>query len=184
MKVRSIITLFLGLIVPFGAAVGAQAESPCIFPGADHTCQDPRGRWAIEWREASGGGRHVLWLKSLVSGGARKLLEFDRSVELLWSPSGKALAVTDRAGSNDSVLRVFSGPTLMRAVNVEGRLRASVGRVPEIFDNGHRYFEAVGWVATDVLQFRVRAYDNAPGREYVNTFRYELAGRVSREPNK
>ena len=48
--------------------------------------------------------------------------------------------------------------------NVEDRLRASLGRVPEIFKKGHRYFEALDWPNSDLLRFRVRAYDSEPGK--------------------
>jgi hypothetical protein len=111
-------------------------------------------------------------------------LEFDRSVDLLWSPDGQSLAITDRLGSSDSVLRVLNGMMLKRAINMEDRFLADMGRLPEIFNNGHRYFEAVDWIGRDVLSFRVREYDSDPDKEYLGTFRYELGGRVSREPNQ
>ena len=83
--------------------------------------------------------------------------------------------------SNDSAVRVFTGTTLNRVINVEHLLRASFGRLPEIFANGHRHFEAVGWLNSEELQFRVRAYDREPGNEYIGLFRYNLAGKVTRE---
>jgi hypothetical protein len=183
MKARSFIVGLVGVIGLSGSAFGAQGPSTCTFPGANQGCPDPRGRFVIEWREPIGGGRHELWL-SIVSGEQRrKLLEFDRSVDLLWSPDGRSLAITDRLGSSDSVLRVLNGMMLNQAINMEDRFLADMGRLPEIFNNGHRYFEAVDWIGRDVLSFRVRAYDSDPDKEYLGTFRYELGGRVSREPN-
>ena len=76
----------------------------------------------------------------------------------------------------------MTGPALRRAVDIEDRLRAGLGAVPGIFNNGHPYFEALGWIAANVLRFRVQAYDREPGKEYVATFRYDVAGRVSRAP--
>jgi hypothetical protein len=100
---------------------------------------------------------------------------------LLWSSDGRALAVTDHTNSNESAIWVFTGPKLLPGVNVEDRLRASLGRVSEIFKNGHRYFEALDWSSSDLLRFRVRAYDNQPGKEYNRIFRYHKSGGVSRD---
>jgi hypothetical protein len=184
MKRIWVILALIGLVTLAGRTLGGQTQVTCTFPGVPRSCSDPQGRWEVEWQEPAGGTGHLLWLKSVARGTKNRLLEFDRSVELFWSPGGRALAITERAGSNESVLRVFAGPGLRQSVNVEARLRKSLGRLPEIFDNGHRYFEALGWLSADVLRFRVRAYDSEPGKGYEGTFRYELAGRVSREPGQ
>lgn len=182
MKQLDFILAIVGLITLASGVVEGQAR--CTFPGKSQRCSSPRGLWDVEWREPSGNGRHVLWLKAAAAGTSMKLLEFERSADLVWSPDGRSLAVTDHAGSNESVLWVFTGPTLLPAVNVEDRLRASLGELPEIFRNGHRYLEAVGWVSADLLRFRVRAYDREPGKEYKGHFRYYMSGRVSRERSK
>jgi hypothetical protein len=182
MKAHSFIVGLVGVIGRSGSAFGAQGPSTCTFPGANQGCPDPRGRFVIEWREPIGGGRHELWLSAVSGKQRRKLLEFDRSVDPLWSPDGQSLAIPDRLGSSDSVPRVLNGMMLTRAVNMEDRFLADIGRLPEIFNNSHRYFEAVDWIGRDVLSFRVRVYDSDPNKEYLGTFRYERAGRVSREP--
>jgi hypothetical protein len=178
-KKMRLLPLILASSLVCCVGVRGETRNTCTFPGTPTHCSDPRGQWDIEWREPSGSGRHVLWLRA--AGARTKLLEFDRSVEVMWSPDGRALAVTDRTGSSGSVVRVFTGGTLHQVVTVEKPLRTSLGGLPEIFANGHRYFEAVGWVNNEVLQFRVRAYDREPGKEYVGLFRYNLAGSVTRE---
>ena len=85
---------------------------------------------------------------------------------------------------SESDLKVATGGTFERIANVEEKLKASVGPLPAIFNKGHRYFEAVRWVRSNISQFRVRAYDSEPGNEYRGTFRYNLTGRVTREPTK
>jgi hypothetical protein len=179
-RLASILAL-VGLLDLASGVVQGQAR--CTFPGNNQHCSSPRGVWEVEWREPSGDGRHVLWLKT-TSGTPRKLLEFDRSADLLWSPDGRALAVTDHAGSSESLLWVFTGPALGPAVNVEDRLRGSLGTLPEIYRNGHRHFEALGWVTSGILRFRVRAYDSESGKEYRGYFRYHVSGNVSHEGSK
>jgi hypothetical protein len=182
MKPFAFILATVGLIALASGIADGQAR--CTFPGKSQRCSSPRDLWEVEWREPSGNGGHTLWLKATGSATPTKLLEFERSADLLWSPDGRSLAVTDHAGSSESVLWVFTGPTLLPAVNVEGRLRASLGELPEIFRNGHRYLEALGWVRGNLLRFRVRAYDSEPGKEYKDTFRYDLSGHVRRERSK
>ena len=174
--------VFVGLVHVAGSVV--EGQSRCTFPSENQHCVSPGDRWEVEWQAPSGDGRHVLWLKDFSSGIRTELAEFDRSVELLWSPDGRALAVTDHTASNESVIWVFTGPKLLPGVNVEDRLRASLGRVPEIFKNGHRYFEALDWSSSDLLRFRVRAYDSQPGKEYNRSFLYHMSGGVSRERSK
>jgi hypothetical protein len=174
----------ISAIGAFGLASEAQVSNSCTFPGVQEGCRDPTGRWSIQWREPSAGAKHELWLKPIRGGAMTKLLEFNRSVDLLWSPAGRALAITDHAGSSESNLKVATGGTLERIENVEEKLQASLGQLPAIFNKGHRYFEAVRWVRSDALLFRVRAYDSEPGNEYRGTFRYNLTGRVTREPTK
>ncbi len=158
-----------------------QTASGCRFPGPPASCPAPSGRLILEWREPTAAGRHELWLRVRANGRRAKLLEFDRSVDAQWAPDGRALAITDHAGSSDSVLWIASGEDLTRLVNVEERLRSSLGELPDIFENGHRYFEAVRWLRPDLLLFRVHAYDRHLGQEYVRTFRYDLRGRVNRD---
>jgi hypothetical protein len=138
--------------------------------------------WVVERREPRETGSHTLWLYDGSASAPRKFLEFEWSVDLMWSPDGRALAVTDHAGSSESTALVFTGPRLTQRVDLENSLRASLGALPEIFNNGHRYFEALVWLGTKTLRFRVEAYDSGPG--YAGTFRYEVGGRVVREKKR
>ena len=167
-------------------SIGSEAQVPtsCSFPSGFTVCQDPTGRWIVQFREASRGQSHELLIKNLSNGQLRKILEFQRHADAAWSPGGHALAITDHAGSNESTLWVVTGPNFQRVVNIEDQLRTSLGELPEIYNNGHRYFEAVRWIGTNNLLFRVRAYDSEPGKEYRATFRYQLGGRVRRETDK
>ena len=151
----------------------------CSFPGSSHDCPDSTGRRVISWHEPSVGTPHELWLRSVGDGQRFKLIQFDRSVGVLWSPNGHSLAITDHSGSSESKLLVAMGGNLQRLANVETALRASFVALPDIFKNGHRNFEAVRWLRPNTLLFKVRAYDSDPNKEYAKTFQYNLNGRVT-----
>src|SRR5438094_10278774 len=125
MKRLAFALALFGLIDLAGGDVAGQSR--CTFPSDNQRCRSPRGLWEVEWQEPSGDGRDVLWLKPTPSGTRAKLMEFDRSVDLLWSPDGRALAVTDPAGSSESVVWVFNGREHQRRVKAEGRTPAMRG---------------------------------------------------------
>jgi len=179
-KTLLIVIVSMAGLVGTVSAPAAAAKTPrvCQFPGPEEGCKDPRGRWILEWREKpSDEGHHELWVRSIPAATRTRLLEFDRSVDILWSPDGHAVAIADYSGSSDTTLYVASEDDWTRLVNVEDRLRASLGSVRAIYQNGHRYFEPMNWPRPDQLLFRVRAYDS---QQYVGLFRYDLTGKVSR----
>jgi hypothetical protein len=53
----------------------------------------------------------------------------------------------------------------------------------EIYENGHRYFEASEWVNPSTLIFKVKAHDTYPGKSYEGVFRYKLGGEIKKEMN-
>jgi hypothetical protein len=57
-------------------------------------------------------------------------------------------------------------------------LIAAVGRLPALYQNGHRYFQAVEWISPKRLHFSVRAYDGTPGQEYQATFVLDVETRA------
>ncbi len=167
--------IIAGLVVP-----GETQQRSCTFPGVKVHCEAPRGSAAVEWLEPNGDQLHKLLLR--VRSGVKPVLihEFGRSVDVLWSPDGRALAITDHAGSSDSTVWVVKIDAPDHAADVESAFEATFGDVPEIYRNGHRYFQATSWRSPSALEFAIKAYDAAPNGEYNAQFLYRLDGRVQR----
>jgi hypothetical protein len=167
--------IIAGLVVP-----GETQQRSCTFPGVKVHCEAPRGSAAVEWLEPNGDQLHKLVLR--VRSGVKPVLihEFGRSVDVLWSPDGRALAITDHAGSSESTVWVVKIDAPDHAANVESAFEATFGDVPEIYRNGHRYFQATSWRSPSALEFAIKAYDAAPNGEYNAQFLYRLDGRVQR----
>ena len=161
-------------------AVGvvAPSSSPCSFPGQRHHCSGPWAAATIEWREATASRGHELWLHR----GARvdQLLEFGRSVDVLWSKDGTALAITNHLSSDGSDVRVVRLTETIHPVSIEEVFNRALGRPLEIYRHGHRYFTAVSWESASSLRFQIRAFDAYPNVEFVGEYRYELGGQVQR----
>src|SRR3954468_24679063 len=106
--------------------------------------------------------------------------EFGRSVDVLWSPDGRAQAITDHTESTDSSVWVVKLDAPDHPVNVESAFKAAFGAVPDVYRNGHRYFQANPWRPPTVLEFAIRAYGAGPNREYNGRFLCGLDGTVQR----
>jgi hypothetical protein len=169
--------------VSIGASIGGVAntqEHLCSFPGPNVRCDAPKKEATVEWREPTGSHGHQLFLRS--DSGAKPVLihEFGRSIDVLWSSDGRALAITDHEESTDSAVWVVKVDAPAHPANVESAFKTAFGAVPDLYRNGHRYFEAITWRSPSVLEFAVRAYDAAPNREYHERFMYRLDGTVQR----
>jgi len=161
------------------APVKTQQRS-CTFPGVKARCTAPMRDADIEWREQNGSRPHQLFLRTGSSAKPVLIHEFGRSVDLLWSPDGRSLAITDHAESTNSNVWVVKLEAPNRPANVESAFKRVFGHVPEIYANGHRYFQATAWRSPLVLEFDIKAYDAVPNREYSGHFLYQLDGTVHR----
>jgi hypothetical protein len=102
------------------------------------------------------------------------LLDFDRHVSVLWAPDGAAIAITDYAASTDAKVYIYHPERLGTPIDVEKSLIAQLGRIPALYENSHRYFEALNWMAPGKLRFEVHAHDARPGVEYQGVFDFDL----------
>ena len=157
--------------------LAVHAPGKCDFPSAQHKCTAPGGAAWLEWREARAGAQHQLWLHDGRTS-PRKLLDFERRVHVLWSTDGKAVAITDHAGSADTALWVFRVNRAPDRVNVEDALVRAFGRSAAFYKHGHRYFTARSWASPTRLVVDVRAYDARPRDEYHEVFTYDIRSRT------
>jgi hypothetical protein len=105
-------------------------------------------------------------------------------VTVHWAPDGAAVAITDYSGSSESSVYVFNPRRLTEPIDIEEALVASIGRIPALFENDHRYFAALGWETPSTLRFEVRAYDAQPSVEYHSNFEFDLRSGTVREVGK
>ena len=166
------------LLATVVAGCGSAQPVACGFPGPRQECRAPNSGATVEWREATASHEHELWLRN--HGTTERLLTFDRRVDVLWSPDGAAIAITDYVGSNRADVWVLRLQSPGQRANVEEAFNRAFGRPLEVYQNGHRYFVAQRWRSGTSLTFSISAYDAEPGREYEATFRYDLDGLVRR----
>ena len=127
-------------------------EDHYSFPPDGQTCTDPSGRFSIHWQQATDKTSHCLSLISEGSRNATQFYAFNRSADILWSPSGNRFAVTDWGGSDFSEVWVIESRNPTNQVNAEDCLPYKV--VQEAKKNHHLYFEAKKWISEDRLIIR------------------------------
>ena len=161
----------MGVLLIWIASVVASTRMS--YPGSS-VSTDPTGSWSIEWLEATQDTPHRLLLKDRKTDKVVPLYEFDRHVDVLWAPDGTAVAITDYAGSNESLIYVIHPNKPSARIDIEQSLIATLGNIPALYENGHRYFEAIKWLRPTILRFRIHAYDAHPGVLYQGVFEFNL----------
>jgi hypothetical protein len=152
-------------------------EPTCPLPSPSGMCPAPTGGAVLVWQEpANDNGRHALILRS-PSGAPDVLVRaFDRFVQVLWSPDGRAVAIRDHDGSGESAVWVHWGPLLSHQANLAESIAATGLRLTD-----GRNVVAQGWDDASTLRVAVqRSYDPASAPTF--RFRYLLGGAVSPLP--
>lgn len=182
MRITITFLWYLLIVYTFASSITpACAQQIAQFP-PDAELKDPTGKWTVIWQKPTSEQTHAILLKNIETGNITTLLWFNRYLKAMWAPDGKAIAITDYEGSSDSVVYVALIGRPVNLLNVEDALITDLGKLNEIYENGHRYFEALGWVGPRTLRFKVEAYDAHPSNSYSATFLYEIDGKVTKEP--
>jgi hypothetical protein len=165
----------LGLFLAIPAVSNGAGPS---FPSENREIRDPLCHYAIIWEEPLTQCKpHGLLLKDLRTGSLSKLLEFYRSVDVLWAPNGRFVAVTDWTGSNISQILLFQ-PGKKKPLNLADELRHSLGIQPEVSSNHHVHFEALSWEGDKKLRFKVFGYGDHDRNGFEHYYEYDVSGVV------
>lgn len=151
----------------------------CTFPGKSiwRQCGNRVSRAMIEWRDPGYGKPRQLWLYHGRQAPA-KLLDFDGSVDVRWSPDGRAFAITHHGGNNTTSVFVGTVDTPRRLVRLEDEFIRTFGKLPTVYKKSHRDFSAQFWSSIHAFVFTLRAFDPGLAQNYRGTFLYDLDGHV------
>jgi hypothetical protein len=131
----------------------------------------------LVWREpAVENGRHALILRS--PDGAPDVLvrAFDRHVEVLWAPDGRAVAITDHDASGESTVWVHWGPLLSQQADVGTMIAAT-----SISFGDRRIVFAQRWSDASTLRLAVGRPLHAPPAP-LHEFSYRLSRSITPVP--
>ena len=172
-------SLILGLLLALGVtAWGGAMEGRATFPGREAECAGPGDQYVVvnvdPEAERDPEAPHQLWLQDRLHAQKFKLLEYGRSVEVLWSPHGKALAVTDHAGSDRSNTYIFLLGTEIRRIDVGAEFQHNAGATAAVLDNHHAYLEATQWVDDMRILVHLHGYGDESPEGFEFTLEYAV----------
>jgi hypothetical protein len=155
----------------------ANAQSHSTFPGKKSVSKSPNGRYVIHNVDDENlHPPHRLELEDTLTSSKVKLLDYDRSVDVLWSPAGSKFIVIDRAGSNLTESYIYIVDKSLRRINVSDELQQKYPESKRMFQNDHVYVEALAWQREDKIKVKVSGHGDADPNGFTEVFEYTLGG--------
>jgi len=100
--------------------------------------------------------KRKLWIQRKGSSERKLVREFERSLDVSWSPDSRHFFINDASGSNGTLAYVYDTETL-KVVDVQEML-AAASRGVRNFEADHFYVQAKHWVSPDALLVTVNGY--------------------------
>jgi hypothetical protein len=157
----------IGLLTIWGSAIAAVGTDLARFPGTQQTIASPDKQYSIYNRDSDRDPNHSLFIHSRSSAADKKILDYGRHVDVMWSPSSDAFFVNDYSGSSEADCLLFSASGLRR-LDVEDLLQ----NISEkgILESDHLHITCRKWNRSWLLvsvSGRGDEYPNGFDREYV-----------------
>ena len=152
--------LRLDRTVCLGSTRAAEPIEPtCPLPSPGSICAAPTGGAMLIWREpVVSNGRHALVLRPADGGPDVLVRAFDRSVDVLWAPDGRAVAITDYDANGESTVWVHRGLLLSREVDLAALIAATGAHFGD-----HYMIYALRWEDAATLRLAIgRPHNNTP----------------------
>jgi hypothetical protein len=161
------------------------------FPGEHPEALAPGAKYSVRYQriDAKGPyGPHGLFLVNKESGESRLILGFERSADVLWSPDGQFLAVTNWFGSNVCEVFVFE-PGTKEKTDLKDALEKSIGAFPSTrgVENLSECFQALSWESPSRLKFMVGGHGIREGdgvEKFEESYVYDTSGAIQQLTNK
>ena len=166
--------MFSVALVMAGATAVAEGRMPTRFPGEQSHVRAPGGAFVVENVDSDESPHHVLYLRKVATGERRKLIEYERHVKVLWSPTAEFVAIADFEGSDSSRCLVFSVDASKPMIDVSEALRRELPSERRWTGNHHVYFEPHRWIDERTLEVRVSGYGDLSPSGFVVRHRYRI----------
>jgi hypothetical protein len=135
----------------------------------------PDGRYVVVDVDSLSEHYHTVFLTDLQFNTRRKLFNYDRNIDVLWSPDSKLLAVTDYGDSNFSRCSVISVDEKIAVISVLDQLFRSLSgsdrkRLERLQNNHHFYVAASAWTGPEKLRLKVWGNGDADPKGFIRYY--------------
>jgi len=149
------------------------------YPGKK-ILRSPSGRYEIFPKEVPSSEDRHLFLRNLTSKEILHLYAFERSVDVLWSPDSRTLAITDYLSSCYGTTYFISLNNLILRTDID---KIILKQFPEDDWFMHRYISAKRWLDSNTLEVLVNGHTDETGKqgtEFQMVYHCTLAGELKR----
>jgi hypothetical protein len=119
----------------------AYATSLQKYPGSETPLYSPNRALSILNVDRDQAPNHSLFLRDETTGATRKVLDYGRHVDVMWSTDSQSFFVNDYSGSTESDCEVFSAADL-NPIDVLEALKSADRALPP---SDHRYITCNTW---------------------------------------
>jgi hypothetical protein len=148
------------------------------FPGVKSEIKSLDGRYTIQnTDDVKQEPAHTLTLIDNRTGTRTKIYSYGRSVDVLWSPTSKALVVNDHEGSDAAHPLLYTFPWTNPPVDLRERLVEFLRSGPgarSILANHHVYLLAQRWSSRDEILCQVTGYGEVDPHGFTAQYVYKL----------
>ena len=147
------------------------------FPSRVTRAESPDHRYAIINVENQEEPRHTLFLEDEREKTRRKLMDYGRSVEVLWNPNSRYFIVNDYAGSNVAECWLFNAEAEGTPVRLSDAVIAKIKNPRELAsvqNNFHLYFAASEWRDRNTALIEVWGQGDADPKGFRHIYTYKI----------
>lgn len=119
------------------------------FPNNSEWIASPDGKYAVgnlnRDKPDQDSNSHELQLKNISSGAVTSILSYGRHVDVMWSPEGSRLAVTNHSGSDVSDCLIFDPKSSQSPIELTLLLEQQIADFQALMKDSHLYVECGRW---------------------------------------
>lgn len=189
------------LLAALALSIGSPviASSNASFPGGPSSLKSPDGSLAIVSKEAESNGEpsKFLYLENRQKARgqkkkapSKKVYEYGRCVEVIWSPDSKHFVVNDLAGSDIAMPMLFSVDKLNNPVDLSELLTKAIKEKRDrqsLTKNDHLYFRCIKWANPKTMEIAVAGHGSSDQSGFTLVYEHEVGGgfkKIKRVPEE
>lgn len=185
MKRAGQLLLTAALVLSFVSPVFASSNAS--FPGGPASLKSPDGSLAIVSKEMDRNGEpsRFLYLEKRQKArgqkktASKKVYEYGRCVEVIWSPDSKHFVVNDLAGSDIAMPMLFSVEKPHAPVDLSELLTKAIKEKRDkqsLTKNDHLYFRCIKWANPKTMEIAVAGHGSSDQSGFTLVYEHDLGG--------
>ncbi len=150
--------------------------------GTITTIVAPNKNWTLTFECPDVNKARHLWIQRKGSNDRRLVREFQRSLDISWSPDSRHFFVNDASASSETRPYVYD-PETLQAIDLAELVAKTSPKADDYLGADHSYLNAKRWINSHELLLKLDAYFSEPPPRrpgFSGTYRVDLRGNVQK----